>query len=103
VNRIVATAATLRSPALAFAGDRFKLRKSIYQPLAAHAHISMSIRKQGILMSISSVSSTPPAAPIQPIETRPPEVKNQDQDDRNPQPQRPPLPPGQGTRIDQYV
>jgi hypothetical protein len=55
-------------------------------------------------MSSSSVSSIPPAAAIQPIEARTPEVKKQDNDDRNPPPpQRPPLPPGQGTRIDQYV
>jgi hypothetical protein len=62
------------------------------------------ISKQGISMSSSSVSSIPPAAAIQPIEARTPEVKKQDNDDRNPPPpQRPPLPPGQGTRIDQYV
>lgn len=53
-------------------------------------------------MSISSVSSTPPAAPI---EARTPEPKKPETaEERNPtSPQRLPLPPGQGTRIDQYV
>lgn len=55
-------------------------------------------------MSISSVSSTPPATPIQPIEARTPEPKRPEPaEERNPPAQRPPLPPGQGTRIDQYV
>lgn len=55
-------------------------------------------------MNISSVTSTPPAMPVQPVEARRPEPKKQDNDDRNPPPPaRPPLPPGQGTRIDQYV
>jgi hypothetical protein len=57
-----------------------------------------------IAMSVSSVTSTPPATPIQPIAARPEPKKPETADERNPPPPaRPPLPPGQGTRIDQYV
>jgi len=54
-----------------------------------------------------SVSSIPPSAPVTPPYTtppKPPEVQADNNDAGAAQPQPPlPLPPGQGTRIDQLV
>jgi hypothetical protein len=60
-------------------------------------------------MSVSSISSVPPSTPVkspEPVEAKPPEVKADTTTDSTPayQPPAPsPLPPGQGTRIDQLV
>ena len=61
-------------------------------------------------MSISSVSSSPAVQPptkiiTEPAQPTPPAVKNDDSDDAGAAQQvtRAPLPPGQGTRIDQLV
>jgi hypothetical protein len=67
-------------------------------------------------MSVSSVSSAPPVAPVKPVDVPPPAVKandvkaddnKSDYDDQSsrtaPPPPRAPLPPGQGTRIDQLA
>jgi hypothetical protein len=54
-------------------------------------------------MSISSVTASPPVKPIETSEPRAPEIKP-DADANAPQPTvLAPLPPGQGTRIDQLV
>jgi hypothetical protein len=60
-------------------------------------------------MSISSISSAPPSAlakPPEPIETKAPDVKpdtNSDAAAAYQPPAQAPLPPGQGTRIDQIA
>jgi len=57
-------------------------------------------------MSISSVTASPPVKAPEAIEAKTPEVKidNDADDARAAQPAvRAPLPPGQGTRIDQLV
>lgn len=62
-------------------------------------------------MSVSSVSSAPPVTPVKPVDVPPPAVKAEDKtkdyDDQSsrtaPPPPRAPLPPGQGTRIDQLA
>ena len=60
-------------------------------------------------MSISSISSVPPSAPAKPpelIETKAPDVKPDTDADATAAYQLPaqaPLPPGQGTRIDQIA
>jgi hypothetical protein len=60
-------------------------------------------------MSVSSISSVPPSTPVkppEPVEAKAPEVKPDTSTDSTPayQPPAPsPLPPGQGTRIDQLV
>jgi hypothetical protein len=61
-------------------------------------------------MSISSISSSPPSAPVkppEPIEAKAPDAKpdtNADSAAAAYQPPAPsPLPPGQGTRIDQIA
>ena len=54
-------------------------------------------------MSISSVTASPPVKSIETSETKAPDVKP-DADATAPQPTvLAPLPPGQGTRIDQLV
>ncbi|MDB5568394.1 MAG: formin [Tardiphaga sp.] len=58
-------------------------------------------------MSVSSVSAAPPVATVKPIEAQAPDIKKND-DDKNdsrvaPPPPRAALPPGQGTRIDQFA
>jgi hypothetical protein len=60
------------------------------------------------IMSVSSVSSVPPSTPVkppEPVEAKAPEVKSESTDSTPAyQPPAPsPLPPGQGTRIDQLV
>lgn len=60
-------------------------------------------------MSISSVSSVPPSTPVkppEPVEAKPPEATpdtNTDSAAAYQPPAPSPLPPGQGTRIDQLV
>jgi hypothetical protein len=60
-------------------------------------------------MSVSSVSATPPVASVQqpqPVAAKPPERQpDNDRDDSRTAPLPPPapLPPGQGTRIDQLA
>lgn len=60
-------------------------------------------------MSVSSISSVPPSPPVkppEPVEAKAPEVKPDSGTDSAPAYQPPaqsPLPPGQGTRIDQLV
>lgn len=62
-------------------------------------------------MSVSSVSSAPPVAPVKPVDVPAPVVKADDkakdyndQSSRTAPPPPPaPLPPGQGTRIDQFA
>jgi hypothetical protein len=67
-------------------------------------------------MSVSSVSSAPPVAAVKPVDVPPPAVKADDKkpnsntsdyDDQSsrtaPPPPPAPLPPGQGTRIDQFA
>jgi hypothetical protein len=58
-------------------------------------------------MSVSSVTAAPPP-PVQPIQTSPPKAPDQQPDaDANNTSTQPtiqaPLPPGQGTRVDQLV
>jgi hypothetical protein len=61
------------------------------------------------IMSVSSISSVPPSPPVkppEPVEAKAPEVKPDSDTDSAPAYQPPaqsPLPPGQGTRIDQLV
>ena len=62
------------------------------------------------MSSISSVPASPPIAPLQPVEAKgvdkAPDVKaDNDRDDARTNPPTPPapLPPGQGTRIDQIA
>jgi hypothetical protein len=55
-------------------------------------------------MSISSVAAPPPVQMLQPSEPKAPDVKIADDARNAVQPPAPaPLPPGQGTRIDQIV
>lgn len=70
-------------------------------------------------MSVSSISSAPPVAPVKPVDAAPHHVKTEDKTDKTtgyddagyndqssrtaPPPPPAPLPPGQGTRIDQLV
>jgi hypothetical protein len=58
-------------------------------------------------MSISSVSATPPAAPVvsnnTPSTPPAPSNDNDSDDSSSTQPAQAPLPPGQGTRIDQLA
>jgi hypothetical protein len=61
-------------------------------------------------MSVSSISSVPPSPPVkppEPVQVKAPEVKSADSTtDSTPAYQPPaqsPLPPGQGTRINQLV
>ena len=58
-------------------------------------------------MSVSSVSASPAVTNIKPIEAQPAPI-NRNEDDKNdsrvaPPPPRAALPPGQGTRIDQFA
>ncbi|MBV9564384.1 MAG: hypothetical protein JOY90_28680 [Bradyrhizobium sp.] len=58
-------------------------------------------------MAISSISTAVPTAPVGSTTPNPPQVKNDinpvnDTSTHQPTPP-PPLPPGQGTRVDQYV
>jgi hypothetical protein len=56
-------------------------------------------------MSVSSVSSAVPVQPVVSSQPKPPEVSdnNRNDDATTAVPTRAPLPPGQGTRIDQLV
>jgi len=60
--------------------------------------------------SISSVTASPPVAPLQPVEAKAPDKApdtkaDNDRDEARTNPPTPPapLPPGQGTRIDQIA
>jgi hypothetical protein len=56
-------------------------------------------------MSVSSVSSAVPVQPVVSSQPKPPEASdnNRNDDATTAVPMRAPLPPGQGTRIDQLV
>jgi hypothetical protein len=56
-------------------------------------------------MSVSSISTTPPPAPVkppEPVQAKAPDVTTDSTATYQP-PAQSPLPPGQGTRIDQIV
>jgi len=88
------------------------LQRLIHHSLSSRADgPAATIGNKEFVMSVSSVSSAPPVAPVKPIGVPTPAVKTEDKtkdyDDQSsrtaPPPPPAPLPPGQGTRIDQFA
>jgi hypothetical protein len=104
-HRILAKPLTVRSPCRAERQVGADFHGAIHESLALLPSESVQITYGTILMGISSTSATTPTPPSFTTETKPPAASSTGDTDKPTwqPPAKSPLPPGQGTRVDQLV